>query len=333
MKHEPAYERGAAVISIDTEQIWGHMDLLDEEQFEERYPNTRETHRRLLDLLCREGISATWTLVGMFCSSGSKGEYDERVSGLPTWWTHQIPAGNELTEPLWYNRSFVERLIRARMPQDLGMHGGISHLVWGDPRVTASLASRELRAGIRALNDLGIRPVSFVFPRDLEAHLPVLREAGIRAYRGRTPILSERFGYGKFSSVLRTGEEWFKTPPLIVWPEETLPGLWNLPASMFIYNLGKSRSRLVPPRLRVDRTRIGLEAAIKQQGVFHLGLHPENLAESTFALSIFEKMIEEICRYRDRNGLEVLTLAGTADRSAIRQPVREWPITAERVAQ
>jgi len=266
----------------------------------------------------------------MLSLPGSKGQYDARLAGLPGYWTRKIPDGNEHTKPLWYNRSFIERLRRARVPQDIGLHGGISHLVWGDSRTTPLIAARELRAGIQALNELGIRPVSFVFPRDLEAHLPVLRDGGIYAYRGRTPIISERFGYGKFSSLVRTGEELLKAVPRVLWPVETLPGLWNLPASMFIYNLGKTRSRFVAPRLRVERTQIGLTAAAAQRGVFHLGLHPENLAGSNFALSVFQQMIHQICRHRDRNGLEVLTLTGAVDRVAGREPVGELAGARER---
>ena len=59
--------RGAAVISIDTEQIWGYFDLIGEQQFEARYPDARATHHRLLELLSREGIGATWAVVGALC--------------------------------------------------------------------------------------------------------------------------------------------------------------------------------------------------------------------------------------------------------------------------
>jgi len=316
MNHGSYFERGAVILSIDTEQIWGHFDLLDEEQFEARYPETRQIHDRLLQLLCREGIPATWTVVGMLAQPGSMGGVDPRLAGLPAHWTERIPAGDERSRPLWYARQFVERLRRARVPQDIGMHGGISHLVWGDPRTTAVVAAHELRHGMEALKEIGIRPVSFVFPRDLEAHYTLLRDAGIRCYRGRAPILSERFGYSKFGAMVRTAEELLDLTPPPVWPVETLPGLWNVPASMAIYCLGRTRSRMVPPRLRLERTRLGLAAAAAKQGIFHLAMHPENLAESSFAFSVFESMVGDICRRRDRERMEVVTMAGALDRVA-----------------
>jgi hypothetical protein len=292
------------------------MDLMNERQFEKRYPCVREIHDRLLELLSAEGIGATWTVVGAMSLAESRGALDERMQGLPEHWTARIPAGDERTHPLWYARSFVRQLQRARTPQEIGMHGGISHLIWGDRGTSSTAAERELRAGMQALLEIGIRPRSFVFPRDLEALLAVLGECGIRCYRGRSPILSERFGYSKIGGIVRAAEELARLTPMVVWPEESKPGLWNLRPSMFIYSLGAERCRIVPARLRVDRTRIGLKAAIRRQGIFHLALHPENLAESLFAFSVFESMIHEICRFRDRHGLETLTMIQGVDRVA-----------------
>lgn len=313
MSHANFFERGAAIISIDTELIWGHLDLYSAEEFAERYANDRAIHDKLLDLLVREGIPATWTVVGMMALNGSDGPGDARLAGVPLWWTQRVKAGNEATQPLFYARTFVERLKRARVAQDIGMHGGISHLVWGDPRVDATIAARELRSGMEVLRAMGIRPASFVYPRDLDVHHALLRDAGIRCFRGRAPILSERFGYSKFGAVIRTVEELRKQVPPPVWPVEFLPGLWNLPCSMPIYNLSRERCRMVPARLRVERTTLGLRAAAEQRGIFHLNIHPENLAQSDFAFSVFEQMVHEMCRWRDQHGLEIHTMASAVN--------------------
>lgn len=314
MKKPNQFERGAAIISIDTERLWGHFDLLSQRQFESRYPNAPEIHDRLLNLLSGEGIGATWTLVGALTLSATDGPADRRFSDTPRYWAKRIPAGNEDTHPLWYARSFVRRLQRAMTPQDLGMHGGISHLVWGDRRTSASVAADELRSGMEALREIGIEAQSFVFPRDLEAHHAILQAGGIRCYRGRAPILSERLGFNLAGSLTRAAEEVCRLVPPPVWPEETIPGLWNVPASMSIYCLGASRSRFVPAKLRLARLKVGLDAAVQQRGLFHLAMHPENLAESDFAFPVFESMVHEICRRRDRKEIDTLTMNGAVDR-------------------
>jgi hypothetical protein len=310
------FERGAAIISLDTEQLWGHLDLLSPEQFEARFPNAPAVHDRILNLLSGEGISATWTLVGALTLPGTKGPTDPRFAKTPAYWAEKIPAGNERTQPLWYARSFVERLQRAKTPQDLGMHGGISHLVWGDSRTSAKIAENELRFGMEALREIGIEAKSFVFPRDLEAHHAILRDGGIRCYRGRAPILSERLGFNLAGSLARAGEEVCSLVPPPIWPEEVIPGLWNVPASMSIYCLGATRSRFVPAKLRLERTKLGLDAAAKQRGIFHLAMHPENVAESDFAFPVFESMVHEICRRRDRGEIDTLSMNGAVERVA-----------------
>lgn len=316
MNHAHRFERGSAIISIDTERIWGHFDLLSPQQFESRFRNAPGIHDRLLNLLSREGIPATWTLVGALTLPAAEGSADRRFSGTPRYWAERIPAGNERTQPLWYARSFVQRLQRARPPQDLGMHGGISHLVWGDPRTSASVAAFELGSGMEALREIGIEARSFVFPRDLEAHHVILRDGGIRCYRGRAPILSERLGLNLAGSLARAAEEVCRLVPPPVWPEEVIPGLWNVPASMSIYCLGATRTRFVPAKLRLQRLKLGLDAAARQRGIFHLAMHPENLAESDFAFPVFESMVHEICRRRDRREIETLTMNGAVERVA-----------------
>ena len=42
------FERGVVMLSLDTEQIWGYVDLFDEGQFRRRYPDAVEAHAKLL---------------------------------------------------------------------------------------------------------------------------------------------------------------------------------------------------------------------------------------------------------------------------------------------
>lgn len=311
---EGVFEHGAVVISIDTEQIWGHFDITSEEGFRSRYSKAVSTHDRLLDCLCAADISATWAVVGGLSLSGSAGAVDSRMAGLPETWTASVPPGDETTTPLWYRRRFVVRLRDASPAQEVGLHGGLTHLVWGVPDTSAEMARRELLAGIRALREIGIEPRSFVFPRDLEAHHEVLAEGGIHCFRGRAPILSERLGYNLAGSIARALEELGRLTPPPIWPEEVLPGLWNIPASLFLYPMGRARGCLVPLRLRLDRVRRGVEAAARSKGIFHLGLHPENLAESSDAFATFQSIVEHLVWSRDEQGVEILTMGQALDR-------------------
>src|SRR5689334_10047662 len=104
------FERGIAILSFDTEQVWGHSDYFTEAQFLERYPGAFEAHDRLLDRLCAAGIPATWFMVGGLALRGSQGPRDTRMVGLPAAWPSTVPAGSEMTAPGWYRHPLVQPL-------------------------------------------------------------------------------------------------------------------------------------------------------------------------------------------------------------------------------
>ena len=58
------FERGVVILSLDTEQIWGYLDLLNDAQFQRRYPDALGAHEKLLACLSRADVSATWFMVG-----------------------------------------------------------------------------------------------------------------------------------------------------------------------------------------------------------------------------------------------------------------------------
>ncbi len=93
-----------------------------------------------------------------------------------------------------------------------------------------------------------------------------------------------------------------------------MPGLWNIPASLFLYPIGKSRSRLVPLRSRVERFRRGIDAAVRHRGIFHYCLHPDNLAEAPGGFSMFDDILEQLVRRRERGDIEIATLADVTGR-------------------
>lgn len=123
------FPRGVVVLSLDTEQIWGHLDVLDEWEYHRRFPDTTGAYDRLLARLTGGGISATWFIVGGLTLDSWDGASDPRLAGLPEYWRRHIPAGSEASRPVWFRRSFAERLRDATPRQEVGLHGGLTHLI------------------------------------------------------------------------------------------------------------------------------------------------------------------------------------------------------------
>jgi len=308
------FPSGAVILSIDTEHIWGYSDQLSEAGFRRRFPAAIDMQDVLLGRLITAGLSATWFVVGGMAFRECEGSADPRLAVLPSSWTRRIPRARESSAGLWYRPSFVRRLIDSRPLQEIGLHGGVSHLVWTHPEVTRQIAKRELVEGIRALEELGVRPRTFSYPRTREAYHQLLSMHGIRGYRGRVPSLAWQVGGSWSGAVLRAFEEFRSAAPPVVHPRETLPGLWDVPASMFFYPIRPSRSALVPARTRLKRFKKGVEAAIEARGVFQFSFHPENLAESPDALPIFDDMLDCLLRACRQEGLDVLTLNDVINR-------------------
>jgi hypothetical protein len=254
--------------------------------------------------------------VGGLTLQSSEGARDHRLAGLPAAWTERIPAGDEFGHPLWYRRSFIERLRDAATHQEIGLHGGLTHLIWTHPHSTREVVKQELAEGMRALEQISVRPRSFSFGRDQEAYHDLLPPHGIRCYRGRTPVLAFRLGRTVPGAMMRILDELREATPPPVWPTSTRPGLWNIPSSIFLYPIGESRARLVPLRTRVHRFRRGLEAAIRRRGIFHYSFHPDNLAESPSGFSLLGDMLELLTHARDAGDIEIVTMGQAAERAS-----------------
>lgn len=311
-------EQGTVVLSVNAELLWGHLDILGERRFLARYPNPMAAHHHVLRSLCNSHLSATWLVVGGMALNGSAGAADPRMAGLPKDWTARIAPGNEVTAPLWYQRAFIRHVAHAATPQDIGLHGGLTHLMWSDSSATRAVVRKELEAGVAALKDLGVQPVAFSFPRNLEAHHSLLPEYNISCYRGRAPILAEKLGRSLPGSLIRLLNELGRTTPPPVWPHQELPGLWNIPASMHLYPIGEPRSQIVSHQTRLDRFQKGIEAAARHRGVFHFCLNPVNLAESPRGYKLFDSLLERLVQARQKGDVSISTMAQLSNRMEAR---------------
>jgi hypothetical protein len=215
---------------------------------------------------------------------------------------------------LWYRRSFLRRLQHASTPQEIGLHGGLTHLIWTHPHATRAVVESELAEGVKALEEAGVSASTFSHPREQEKYHDLLPKYGISCYRSRTPTLDFRLGRTLPGAALRILNEMRRGAPPPVWPSQTLPGLWAIPASLFLYPIGPSRTRFAALKSRVHRFRLGLEAAARHKGIFHYCFHPDNLTESPDGFSMFDDMIELLVKARQSGNIEIAGMGDIANR-------------------
>ena len=278
-----AVDRGALVVSLDLELLWGYHDLYVNDTLQAQCDGSREAIRRLLALFDEYHVPATWAIVGhLFLDHADRDAEGHAHPGHPRprypWvkgdWFERLPEGDAAACPEWYGPDLVEMIRRAKQPQEIGCHT-FSHVVFGDPGCDATVARAELARCVALAQAVGVDMKTMVFPRNKVGHLDALREVGLEVYRGRDvePFAWLPDNLRDQGTIL---SRVLSIPPPPVLPYRTPEGLINLPGSMF-YMAATEWQRYVPMAFRTIVAKRGLRQAARQNAIFHLRLHPEAL--------------------------------------------------------
>jgi peptidoglycan/xylan/chitin deacetylase (PgdA/CDA1 family) len=315
-------DRGVFLLSLDFELIWGTLDLFGPEGFRRACLAERELVPRLLGLLARYRVSATWCIVGHLfldrCPKDAHPRHPEIVRPRHAWkrgdWFAEDPGGDEASQPLFFGRGLVRQIHDCPVAQEIGSHS-FSHVIFGDPGCSRECADSELRASVLAARELGIKLRSFAFPRNSVGHLDVLRDHSFASFRGPGPRWYEQEEPpGPLARLARLVDVLLAKQPPALLPRFAGEGLWDLPGSM-IYHPMHGLRRYIPLGLRVKRASKGLRAAANEKKLFHLWFHPTNLAdESETMFEGLEKILFEVSALRDQGRLETLTMGALAAR-------------------
>ena len=310
-------ERGAFILSIDTELAWGAVYNGQFERWQRRYPSTRETISQLLKLLEKFEIRATWAVVGHLflkeCHPVDGVKHPEILRPKYSWlsgdWFDADPCTNLEAAPSWYGKDIVQQILRCKENQEIGCHS-FSHIIMGDRGCSRESVESELQVCCLEAKKLGLGLKSFVFPRNSVGHLEALAEAGFTAFRGpapswfaRLPRMASRLGH-LLDNLLPF------SPPVVSPQKET--GLWNLPASYY-YPPTDRWWRPIPVSFRAYKVKQGLQKAAKERRLFHLWFHEFNLATDTKRLFHgLENIFAEVSRYREAGLLDNPTMGELA---------------------
>jgi hypothetical protein len=312
-------ERGAFVISLDLELLWGTHDLPIGSEVRRHAAGTRQVVRSLLDLFARYEVPATWATVGHLFLEGAERDGAGRAHPrhprprhhwLRDDWFAALPAGDAAASPHWYAPDLVTQIQEAHPRQEVGSHS-FSHVIFGDPGCDAEVARAELTRSVEAARRFGIDLKSLVFPRNQVGHLALLPEAGFEVFRG--PETAFYWGLPeKARKVFHMADRLVATTPAAVLPYRTPEGPINLPGSM-LYLAAFGWRRLIPVQRRVVQAMKGIAQAIERRAVFHLWLHPEGLVDHSRALLRgLETILAEVLRLRRARQLEVMTMYDAA---------------------
>jgi hypothetical protein len=302
------------VISLDLELAWGTFDLCFNDDL---LRMARWTHDigvpNLLDHLTRNGISASWAVVGAMMRSSL-----HDLAGLPEvryphfskpWFCYVPKDGDESTHPEWFGARLVEMIRKAQPEQEIGFHS-FSHVPFGCPGMTRERAIAEYNQCVQTARELGLPTTCFVFPRNLVAYLSGLRGAGFTCFRD-VDELPVRFASAKLKSLWMVLADFVGVSPRAVKPTFK-EGLVSIPGSLMIRHVAGWR-KYIPDASRLRRLRKGLERVRRSGGVFHVWFHPENLYAGWPRLeNVVARFLEELGALVRDGDLRCLTMGQLA---------------------
>lgn len=303
-------ERGVFTISLDTELSWGTFDVGRIDEYEPAYRETRIVVDRLCSLFDEYDVSATWAIVAHLLDDCT-GKHDSEPGPSYNWiddWYAELPCVSDIGRSLWFAPDIVADIQNCSAPQEIGLHG-YSHLLFGEPGCDRATAQREIRKAVTVLENHGVDPVSFVFPRNRVGHRDVLADAGIEVYRGRDARWHERATIPDIvRKPLRFFEEFSRRTPPTSTPRR-VDGLVEVPGSQ-VFRPFHDGWQFTPPSSRVVKAKRGLDRAVKRGEVFHLRFHPFDLGFDPDRLfSHLDQILQYATNLRQNGGLDILTMS------------------------
>jgi peptidoglycan/xylan/chitin deacetylase (PgdA/CDA1 family) len=293
-------------LSFDFELLLGYHDL-SEKIYSKKKRNMQDVRRRIYDLinlLEKYDLKCTWAVVSHLFLDACSNHMDYHDKK----WLVRDPNTDINTDPLWYGRDIVKRLLQ-NPNFEIACHS-FSHALFD--RINEEQARYELSKSEQLARELGITLRSFVFPRNKVGHKKLLKEFRYITYR------SEHTSAKKFSRFI---DYIFPTDfradiysPKLVIPYVDEYGLVNIPSSMCLYNSGILRfvSSVSPRNYFQWKIRKGLEKLISEGGVLHFFTHPHDF-DRVLPKKDFQYLLELIQKYSVEGKLQVLTMEEIAD--------------------
>ena len=184
-------------------------------------------------------------------------------------------------------------------------------MIIGDKGYDRDCFESDLLAVQAAAADWGLQLRSFVYPRNSIDYVDTLGGYGFTAFRGIAPAWHARLP----GPLRRAGRFIDAFLPLAA--PTTVPykhqGVWNIPASsQYLHRAGWGKA--VPIGLRVRKARRSLQQAAERGRVFHLWLHPHNIAtDPDSLLRGMESILVEAKALRDSGLLVNETMGSLAE--------------------
>ncbi|MDD3704660.1 MAG: polysaccharide deacetylase family protein [Clostridiaceae bacterium] len=316
---EVTLPKGIFVLSLDVELCWGTIDKPDKlKNTIKYYTQSRDCIEKILKLVEKYNISATWAVVGHLflkeCNSINGQKHSDIPRSTYPWyskdWFEESPCTNEEDAPLWYGQDIIKMITNCKVRQEIACHS-FAHIPYGDENTKRETVQADLSNCIQEAEKEGLKLRSFVFPRNNVGYIDEVKNYGFEAYRGAEPTWYRGFP-NKRRKVCHIIDQLLAMSPPVGLPEYE-QGIYNIPGSMLYRSMNGFRS-LIPLKSKIHKARRGIRRAIRDKKIFHLWFHPFNIATNQEKLLYgLEEMFKEVCAKRENGELEIKSMDEIVD--------------------
>ena len=277
--------KGALVISLDFELLWGIFDKVDYKKKEQYFQNTKNVIPKILTLFEEYGINATWATVGMLFNKNWEEWENNFPDTLPKYDNNNLNPfeyGKSIyaseTATLCFSSDLIQ-LIKATSGQELATHT-YSHYYCNEKGQTIEMFEADLRKAIDLGKRYNVTIKSLVFPRNQfnKYYLKVCEELGILNIR-----VNPDSWYWKdpeknsiSQKIFRTGDAYFglndKSYPLNSIFKDGSKVTLQKASRMF----RPFSNKKVFEQLKISRIKSEITKAARNSEIYHLWWHPHN---------------------------------------------------------
>jgi peptidoglycan/xylan/chitin deacetylase (PgdA/CDA1 family) len=296
---------GTFILSLDCEGYWGMADRVNAPP-RDGWTTDRlaDVYLRLVRLLETHQIPATWAFVAAFVHTRDEMDacsylLDEPIPYRGRDWAESFKTSYRGGNADGWLCPQALDVVRASGAHEIAAHG-FSHLPLDEAHTSATAAQRELELLHEFWLRRGIRPRTFVFPRNQPGHLARVAEE-FEAYRPPHPLEVRRDPAARLKRLVA------ELDPFTAPAEHGRIGRPTaLPPAVLLNHRAGGRS-LVPAGVTLARLRRLLARAVETGKVLHLYTHPHNFITGRGQLDLLAGVIAEVAARVKAGELRVLT--------------------------
>lgn len=290
------------VVSFDFELGWGVLDssLWKRREADSIYSNLRQVFDRLVAELRYTEISTTWAVVGSLLTE-SEAELD--LEHLPVSYRDKVISFyRQSSQKTRCGLDLVDKLQKLDGISEIASHTQ-THIYAEYPGVTCSQYVDDVTKSITTLEEFfGKQVKSLVFPRDQARYNNDVAIKHPLNFR-----LNPNYGQknGHIYRMLKGAARLYSNAPksrVIMGAN----GEYYQTGSLY-FNWSGGKYEIIKKTLtKIQASR--MVSSLREGDIYHVWLHPFNLAESNEHLNTFMEFIRELAELRDKGMVEVVTM-------------------------